>query len=522
VAKKGVTGAYVVAAGIFLSRIAGLVRERVFAYYFGNSDAGDAFKAALRIPNFLQNLFGEGVLSGSFIPVYAALLAQKDELTASRLASVIASLLSLITAVLVLIGILATPIFIQLIAPGFTGEKQQLTILLVRLLFPGMGLLVLSAWSLGILNSHRRFFLSYAAPVLWNAAQIACLLWFGRQSSQEQLTIKLAVAVVIGSLLQFAVQLPLAYRLVNGLRPALDFQLTAVRQVLTNFLPVVTARGVGQISAYLDNVIASLLPRGAVSALSYAQIIYTLPVSLFGMAVSAAELPDMAAIVGEQTAVAAKLRQKIDASLQRIAFFVIPSMIAFLALGDVVVATLYQTGNFDRRATIYVWTILAAAAVGLLAATMGRLYSSTFYALQDTKTPLRYALGRVIVATLLGYFAAVLLPSYLGWSAERGTPALALASALAGWGEFILLRRRLNQQIGPTGLAYRDAGKLWLAALIAALIAIAIKLLLGARHPLILGVLVLGSYGTGYLMITWRLGVAEARQLAARVLGRLA
>ena len=171
--------AFLVAAGIFLSRIAGLIRERVFAHYFGNSDAADAFKAAFRIPNFLQNLFGEGVLSASFIPVYAGLLAREDDEEARRTAGAVASLLALTTSILVLIGVLATPYLIDAIAPGFHGEKRELTIRLVRILFPGAGLLVFSAWCLGILNSHRRFFLSYTAPVIWNVAMIATLWGFG-------------------------------------------------------------------------------------------------------------------------------------------------------------------------------------------------------------------------------------------------------------------------------------------------------------------------------------------------------
>src|SRR5579885_716028 len=149
--------AALVAAGILLSRLAGLVRDRVFAHFFGTSDAADAFRAALRIPNFLQNLFGEGVLSASFIPVYAGLLARDEREESGRVAGAVFAILALLTSALVLLGVLATPILIDGIAPGFEGAKRELTISLVRVLFPGAGLLVLSAWCLGILNSHRRF-----------------------------------------------------------------------------------------------------------------------------------------------------------------------------------------------------------------------------------------------------------------------------------------------------------------------------------------------------------------------------
>src|SRR4051812_19758003 len=166
-----------VAAGILLSRILGLVRNRVFAHFFGTSDAADAFNAAFRIPNFLQNVFGEGVLSASFIPVYARLVGRGDDEEAGRVAGAVAAVLALLVSVLVLLGVVSAPFLTDILAGGFDGAKRDLTVRLVRILFPGAGLLVLSAWCLGILNSHRRFLLSYAAPVVWNVAMIATLAW---------------------------------------------------------------------------------------------------------------------------------------------------------------------------------------------------------------------------------------------------------------------------------------------------------------------------------------------------------
>ena len=288
--------AVLVAAGIFLSRIAGLVRQRVFAHWFGQSDAGDAFNAAFRIPNFLQNLFGEGVLSASFIPVYSRLLAEGDEAGARRVASVVGSMLAVATSMLVLGGVLATPWLVDAIAPGFEAARRDLTVDLVRVLFPGTGLLVLSAWCLGILNSHRRFFLSYTAPVLWSAVIIIAMVALGPSRDAAALAEALAWASVLGSLLQFAVQLSTVLRLAPGLRPSLDPSSAGVRTVVRNFLPVFVGRGVVQISAYADSLLASFLPAGAVTALANAQTLYTLPVSLFGMAVSAAELPAMSSV----------------------------------------------------------------------------------------------------------------------------------------------------------------------------------------------------------------------------------
>src|SRR5690349_899654 len=174
--------AFMVGAGILISRIIGVIRQRVFAYYFGNSLAADAFTAAFRIPNFLQNVFGEGALSASFIPVYANLLARKDEKEARHVASAVLSILALVTSIIVLLGVLTTPYIISIVAWGFVGERRELAIQLVRIFFPGAGLLVMSAWCLGVLNSHRKFFLSYTAPVVWNLAIIAAMIFFGRRT----------------------------------------------------------------------------------------------------------------------------------------------------------------------------------------------------------------------------------------------------------------------------------------------------------------------------------------------------
>src|SRR5205823_7961091 len=207
-----------VAAGILLSRIAGLIRQRVLGYYLATSPAADAYTAALRIPNFLQNLLGEGVLSASFIPVYAALRARGEEGKARRVAGAVAGLLSLLTGALALIGIAATPWLLDVIAPGFSGDTRGLAIVLVRIFFPGISLLVLSAFCIGVLNSHGRFFLSYAAPVVWSAAIIAALIAGARASGGDQARIAVWAAwgAVAGGALQLGVQLPSVLRLLGA------------------------------------------------------------------------------------------------------------------------------------------------------------------------------------------------------------------------------------------------------------------------------------------------------------------
>jgi putative peptidoglycan lipid II flippase len=507
-----------VAAGIFLSRIAGLVRERVFAHYFGLSDAADAFRAALRIPNFLQNLFGEGVLSASLIPVYARLLARGEDEEARRTAGAVAALLALSTSVIVLVGVLATPYLIDAVAPGFHNEKRELAIRLVRILFPGVGFLVLSAWCLGILNSHRHFFLSYSAGVIWNVAMIATMLLWGGRYGQESLAVFLAWGGVVGSALQVGVQLPVVLRLLHGLRLSLNYRAENVRTVINNFFPVFIGRGVVQISAYVDALLASYLPTGAVAALANAQTLYLLPVSLFGMSVSAAELPQMSGAVGTETEVAEVLRGRLDAGLRQIAFFVVPSAAAFLVLGNVIVAAIFRTGRFTQADVIYVWGILAGSTVGLLASTLGRLYSSTYYALRDTRTPLRFAILRVVLTTVLGYLFALPLPAYLGIASRWGAVGLTISAGMASWVEFTLLRRGMNRRIGGTGLAASYLSRLWLAAFAAAAIGWLIRRHVGRHSAVLIAVIVLGAYGIAYFSAAWLLRVPETRTYFGRLM----
>ena len=510
--------AFFVGAGILISRIVGLIRQRVFAHYFGTSAAGDAFSAAFRIPNFLQNVFGEGALSASFIPVYARLLAQKDEKQAQYIANAIFGLLALVTSLAVLLGVLTAPYLVKVIAPGFIDERRELTIRLVQIFFPGAGLLVLSAWCLGVLNSHHRFFISYTAPVAWNVAIITALIVFGTRVDQFRLAEVTAWGSVIGSALQFAVQLPTVLQLVQRFRPVIDLASVHVRTVVRSFFPVFISRGVVQISAFVDEAIASFLGHGAVVALNYAQSLYTLPVSLFGMAVSAAELPAMSRAIGKSEVVFQTLRERLNAGLRRIAFFIVPSAMAFLALGDIIAGALYQTGRFGRTDAVYVWAILAGSTVGLLGATLGRLYSSTYYALQDTRTPLKYAIVHVTLSTVLGYLSAIYIPRALNIDQKWGVAFLTTSAGVAAFVEFSLLRRTLNGRIGRTGLEFGYVVILWSSAVAGAAVGWALKLFVAGLHPIPLAMLILGAYGLTYFAITSAFGLPESLSVIHRVL----
>src|SRR6185369_12137761 len=445
------------------------------------------------------------------------LLAQGDEEAATRVSNAVLTLLALAISIIVVIGVITTPYFVGAFAYSFPPATRELTVQLVRIFFPGAGLLVLSAWCLGVLNSHRRFFLSYTAPVAWNLAIIATLIWFGRREDQFHLATITAWGSVVGSALQFGVQLPTVLKLTKHLRPVLDVTTAHVRLVLNNFFPVFVSRGVVQISAFIDAMLAGLISSQAVASLTYAQSLYTLPVSLFGMSVSAAELPAMASALGTSDQVSSQLQRRLDAGLQRIAFFIVPSVVAMLAFGDVMTAALYQTGKFTRQDSLYVWGILAGSAVGLLASTLGRLYSSTYYALHDTRTPLRYATVRVILTAVLGYLFAIPLPPLIGLDPKWGVAGLTASAGISGWVEFALLRRSLNRRIGRTGLPFKYTAKLWASAAASAIVAFILKMFLPSMHPIPVAILVLGLYGVLHFVLTAAFGISEARHVFERI-----
>ncbi len=517
-------GAVAVAAGIFLSRIAGLVRERVISHYLGLTPAADAFRAALRIPNLLQNLFGEGVLSASFIPVYSRLLAEGQPEAASRVARAVGTLLALVAALIVLVGVVAARPLVVLLAPGFEGETHELTVRLVQILFPGVALLVMSAWCLGVLNSHRRFFLSYVSLVVWNAAIITAGILAGRRLAglDGDLAVWLAWGAVIGSAAQFLVQLPSVIRLLRGLRPSLAVGDPGVRTTLRAFGPVLLGRGSVQISAYVDQMIASYLGVGVVAALANAQVLYLLPVSLFGMAISASELPEMASGTGDAATRAAHLHTRLAPALRRVVFLVVPSAVALITIGGSIVSLLFESGRFGADDTRVVWIALAGSAIGLTAGTQGRLLASAFYALHETRPPLHAALVRVALTGGLGWAFALPLREALGYGVAWGAFGLTASAGVAAWVEMLLLKRWLGQRIGPVALPTQLGLGVGAAALVAGAAGFGSAQLAAVLDlPRWLGALAaVGAFGAVYLGITSAARIPEARAFTNRLLRR--
>jgi putative peptidoglycan lipid II flippase len=504
-----------VAAGIFVTRVLGYVRERVFAYYLGNGAVADACRAALRIPNVVRNLLGEGTLSASFIPAYAA-LNERDPNAARALANAVLGLLAAAAAGIALLGIAVAPVLTDVVAPGFSGGTRDLTVTLVRMLFPMTGLMVISAWCLGVLNTHRRFFLPYAAPALWNIAGIAALVaagtWFAApelppDDQLRRIALALAWGTVVGSLLQVAVQLPTCWRLLRGLAPRVSLGVAGVREVLYAWLPLVLGAGVAQISALIDTFLGSLAGVGGVASLSYAQLVQTLPISIFGVSIAAVALPELSREAAGSAVGAPNelLRSRLATGFRRIAFFVAPSAFAFAALGDVIVAALFQTGRFGASDTSVVGGVLACYGIGLLGAASAKLFASGFFALRDTRTPVRISIATLALSSGL---AALLMRPF-------GVAGIALGSSIGATVTLLTQLRFLERRIGPVldRNAWQYLTVVVIASILAAGVGVGTAFVSGGLAPIPRAAVVLGAFGLVYVGVTVSFKHPEAVRL---------
>lgn len=521
------------------------MRQRLLAHCVGAGSEAGALAVALRIPNFLQNLLGEGALSASFIPVYVSLRAEGRDDEADRLAGGVFALLTLVVGVAVAGGLWLAPFIVRLLASRFAPEAFELAVRLTRIVFPGTGVLVLSAWCLGILNGHRRFFLAYAAPVGWNLTIIAALLWAegGAASAAAEWA---AWGTAAGSVVQLAVQWRSVMALLGRFRPWPAFKEASLRQVLRGFGPAVVARGVVQISAYVDVAYAALLSERAAALLNYAQTIALLPVSLFATAISASELVEMSSDSSKagDGAAAAALSARVAAALDRMALFVVPSAVALCALGDLLSGALLESGRFSAVDSRSVWLLLVGAGLALYAQAAGRLYASAFYALKDTRTPLRVAMLRIAVGVAVGYGAVRVLPEVLGLPREVGAAFITLTTAATAWLELWLLRRALAARLDGAAArapSRRGAWRAVAAALLAAGLTLLAKWALVLRFgvspgvsdawagevlpapalpPLAASLALLGTFGLLYGGLALALRVPGARELVGRLARR--
>jgi putative peptidoglycan lipid II flippase len=455
-----------------------------------------------------------------------------------------------VVSIAVLLGIaLAEPI-VTVLTPGFvddaakvlngqlTVNRFDLTVQGVRIIFPMTGLLVLSAWALAILNSHRRFLLPYFAPVLWNVAIIGALFGAAFMMMDDPLAIQDSMPVdtltrllfasffgaLVGGGLQFAVQLPLVFRELTGFRFSLSTKVEGVREALKAFGPVVAGRGAYQISTWIDMILASIIAAGAVGALGFAQVLYVLPISLFGMSVAASELPELSRIDEDQRAA---FLARIQGSLRQIMFLTVPTFVGYLIFGLPLIRGLFERGEFGYNDSWLIYAILGGYTIGLLATTASRLLQNVFYAVQDTKTPAKIAVLRVVIATVIAvplmfYLDQFGVAAFIGTTPQEqplffGAVGLAVGASLGAWIELWRLGAVLRRRIGFR-MPWRDALPMVGVAILSAGPAAVLWWFLPEWSTLIVAVLVVGSYGVTYLVLAHLFNFDEMDVWAGRLL----
>jgi putative peptidoglycan lipid II flippase len=438
--RKVTKAAGVVGAATLLSRIFDFLRDVVIAWFFGAGLVSDAFFVAFRIPNLLRRLFAEGSLSIAFIPVFTEYLTTKGRDEAFGMARSALRLLSVILVFCAVIGILLSPLIIRIIAPGFVGtpEKFAVTVSLTRLMFPYIILIGLVALAMGILNVLGHFAAPALAPVFLNLAMIGSVFLISPR--METPITGLAVGVLIGGVLQLALQVPFLIKKGFYFWEKARFYHPGLKRVGLLMLPTVFGAAVYQINILVGTLLASLLPEGSVSYLYYADRLVQFPLGIFAIAMATAVLPSLSRQAAARDVTAVK--DTFGHAMKLVFFITLPAMVGLIVLREPIVALLFKRGAFDLETTRATAFALLFYGVGLWAFSAVRIVVSTFYALQDTRTP-------VIMATISVAANIALGIVLMQWLAHGG---LALATSLASMINLILLVRALRIKLGPLGL----------------------------------------------------------------------
>ncbi len=431
----GVVGFYT-----FLSRILGLVRDMVVAGFFGAGMAADAFFVAFRIPNLLRRLFAEGSMTVAFIPVFTEYLRVKSRRDAFELARIVLTLLSIILVIVTILGILFAPWIVRIQAWGFgeAGIKFELTVLLTRITFPYIFLISLVALFMGILNSMGHFAAPAAAPILLNAGIIGGTIWISPHLSQP--VVGTAIGVIIGGVLQVLLQLPPIIKKGVSLCPKWMPVHPAVKRIGLLMLPAIFGSAIYQLNQYIGMLLATFLPEGSVSWLYYADRIVQFPLGVFAIAISTAALPSLSRQAAEKDM--QHFFDILNHSLNLTLFIAIPSMVGLIILGEPVITLFLERGAFDSTDTVKTVQALCFYSAGLWAFSGLRVIVSGFYAIQDTKTPVKVA-AVALIAYLL--FSLVLMGPL-----KHG--GLALSLSLASAIQFGLLLYFLKKKLADWDL----------------------------------------------------------------------
>ena len=426
----------IVGISTLASRIFGFIRDMVVAAFFGAGLASDAFFVAFRIPNLLRRLIGEGSLTVSFVPVFTEYRQKKSKEEALELANTAFTLLSIILVIISVLGVLFSPLIVTLIAPGFVADRDQFTlaVFLNRLMFPYIFFMSLVALCMGILNTFRHFAAPALSPVILNICMIVAALTL-RNFFTEPIT-ALAIGVMIGGILQLAMQWPFLVKYGLKIRYKFNVHHPGIKQITLLLIPAMLGAAVGTINVFVGTILASLLPQGSVSYLYYADRIMELPLGVFAIAIGTAALPSLSEHASKGNI--DELKSTISFSLRLMLFVTIPSMVALMALNLPIISVLFQRGAFDVNAAILTAQALFCYALGLWAFSVLRVVTAAFYSLQDAKWPMKAA----IITLLVNLAASVALMFPLQHN------GLALANSLAAIVNVIVLGIVLKKKIG--------------------------------------------------------------------------
>ncbi len=417
----------IVSIAVMFSRILGLVREQVFAFYFGAGFLNDAFQVAFRIPNVLRDLFAEGALSAAFVKVFTDYQVNKSEKEAWRLASLVLNGLAIVLSIVTLIGIYFSADFVAIVADGFSPEKARVATILTQIMFPFILLVALAALAMGVLNTKGVFGVPASASTVFNivslAVGLACAYWFSGggwtvprdpkavpEMPAQWAIIGMAVGTLIGGAAQFLMQVPSLIRVGFRFLPVVSFTDPGVKRVMGLMAPAIIGTSAVQINVLVNTFFVSGI-EGGISWLGYAFRLMQFPIGLFGVAVGTASVPVLSRMASEGKF--GEFRNTLSSSLNLVFLMTLPSACGLIVLGEPIIRLLYSHGGAFKEADVPMtaWA-LTGYAIGLTGYAAIKVLSPAFYALDDARTPMVIALFSIVVNAFGSYFLGNLLSNF--------------------------------------------------------------------------------------------------------------
>jgi len=455
----------IVSIAVMFSRLFGLVREMIFAFYFGAGFLFDAYIVGFRIPNLLRDLFAEGALSVAFVKVFTDYQVKKGEPEAWQLASLIFNALAVVLSVITVLGILLAPYVVPLIAYGFPPEKAALAVTLTQIMFPFILLVALAAVAMGVLNTKGRFGVPASASTAFNIVSIIVGLAFAYwlsggvwnaesvaggvpEMSAQWAIIGMAIGTLVGGAAQLLIQIPSLRKVGFRFSPRLSFRDEGVRRVMRLMIPAIIGTSAVQVKVMVDTFIVSGI-EGGNSWLPFSFRLMQFPIGLFGVAIGTAAIPTLSRLASENNF--AKFRTTLSDALKLVFLMTIPAACGLIVLGEPIVRLIYERGRFDAFATDMTAWALAAYSVGLAGYAAIKIVSPAFYALDDAKTPMYVSVASILVHVVVSYSMMRFL-STVGVTPERpsgfGHVGVALATSTVALVNFLaltlLMRRRIS------------------------------------------------------------------------------